>query len=1072
MSTNLIKIPVLIRDHKIGAKVYFALRPIFVPLMTVIESRFEQGVERLKKNYLQLLGEAIHDKKHLNEVLLALYHPLFSYKQIPVEFKLENIQVSGKFSIVIFEEAGYTFVQLPFVNGYVFIARNSIKQKAKFAKELSAVLHVLLKELKLSDADFAIENYYATNKEFIHYLELPNIFQAGAFPKQDEGRFAVFGTEQKEEFDALTELYKVGVNYSEKYPNRLKRAFFQEEVVMRLVDLIFYSSQSPIVLLGEHGIGKHTIISEVIFQYLSKSKSENDKTALRDVWKLDPIRLIAGMSYVGSWQRRLNVITSFLRKPKNDHNLSDVLLIDNPVALLNIGKSAKNDMAIKDVLKPLLEKKSLPIVLLATPEEWKIIQEKDRSFSTLFQIIRLKEPGEQKAIGILLKKRASLESEYNMTFTIHAIGKLVDLYRSYQKNEALPGSLIRHLERVAAKSSGQIVDVSDIVHEFSEASGLSDSIVGWNAQSDSRDLSLFFERRIIGQPAAIESLVNVTNLIKAKLTVANKPYSSFLFVGPTGVGKTQAAKALAEYIMGSEKELIRFDMNEFIDYYAVERLIGSAYKTEGLLTEKLRHHPYGVILFDEIEKAHPAVLDIMLQILDEGQLTDGAGRRIDFSRVVILMTSNVGASSIGTHVGYGSNNENATAIYLKAIRDRFRPEWINRIDEIITFQPLQRKHLVQIAHLQIKELLHREGLIRRMTILNIAPDVLKWIADKGYNPKMGGRALKRQIENDLTKLTADYLISITDESPLIFSIILDEDVLVPKIKRLNFPETKGIDFLPEIPLFENGGAAYATLLRRIAKIEKLISENAPVSHEAINTNLAAVNWAYYDFQTKVTDLKMELRVIKNGFNDNHFFQKRRSVRSRYTDWQTASSHNVIDRLQEKLNHTFYKAKPLFDTFATEYLQYLINVRLLEIQAEHFEMNNWQEVELKFSSLVHNRGHAYLSFVFEKYTALFSKLKILKSMDDRKKSMKVEGYGVYELVKHEYAIHLFLTKHGASIPIRVEVSRTNENETDRTEIDVCKVYQEGQTMLDLKSGFLNLIDFNTEELMVMFFAGIE
>ena len=1072
MSVNQLRIPLLIRDHPIGETVFFAVRPIFVPTMVVLEARFDQAIERIKKNYLQLMGQTVAHRKQLNDVLLPFYHPQFKFQKIPLEFKLENIYVKGDFSIVVFEEAGYTFVQFPFVNGHVFIAKNSIKQRDTFRSEVARVLQQVLLGMKQSDEDFRVEDFYSSNKEFIHYIDLPNLFKSGSFPDSTKDALSLFGFQQDDDFDGLSELYKIGYNYSEQYPDRLKRAFFQDEMVDRLKEMIFDAGQSAIVLLGELGIGKHTIISEVVYRYLEACQSDEKYVQCRNIWRMDPLKLIAGMSYVGSWQRRLNAIITHLQSPSKDCESSDILLIDNPVAILDIGKSANNSMAIKDVLKPLLEKKSLSVILLATPDEWKVIEEKDRGLSTLFQVVRLQEPDESLAVKILLKKRAALEKEYGTSFMIQAIAKIIDLYRGYRKGEVLPGSLISHLERIATKRSGQEVDVIDVLNEFSEMSGLSESVIRWNEGKGTDYVTRFFRDRIFGQPKVVETLVNVTHLILAKLTDENKPYSSLLFVGPTGVGKTHAAKVLAEYIMGSEKALIRFDMNEFIGYYDAERLIGTTAKPDGILTERLRHHPYGVILFDEIEKAHPNVLDLMLQILDEGQLTDGIGRKVDFTKTVIIMTSNVGASDVGTQVGFGEDDKENYHIFMRAIRNRFRPEWVNRIDEMIVFDSLQKEQLVQIAHRQIQELLHREGFLRRMTILNIAPEVLRWIADRGYDPKMGGRSLKRQIENDLTRLTADYLIEINDGAPIIISIELKDNALHLAVIQLTFPPVKPRDLLPDIPAFERGGYAYRRLLSRISGLERIVSEKAPVHGEAIQRDEALRNWKYYDFQTNITDLKTALTTIKNGFNDSHFRRKSAlRIRSRYVDWMQGAGTNIIDLLQEALSRSFFKVDALLDDFSSEYINYFLKVHLLELQTAAFVEGNWQVVDFRFIALVQERSQPYIAYLFDKYKALFEFLNILKSHDPEKKSLTIEGYGVWDLVRNEQAIHLFLTRQSYPVPIQVEVFQNGKKRKTQTEMKVGKVYQYGQTMLDLKSGLLNLYDFNTEEHLLMLYMGI-
>jgi ATP-dependent Clp protease ATP-binding subunit ClpC len=241
-----------------------------------------------------------------------------------------------------------------------------------------------------------------------------------------------------------------------------------------------------------------------------------------------------------------------------------------------------------------------------------------------------------------------------------------------------------------------------------------------------------------------------------------------LFVGPTGVGKTEAAKILCRYLLGDERKLIRFDMNEYLDAYSVNRLLGDYHQAEGLLASSVRNKPFGVLLFDEIEKAHNKVQDLLLQVLDEGVFSNTLGKKIDLKNYVIIMTSNLGSEEINRRFGYETENSSNEQIYKKAIENNFRPEFVNRIEEIVIFNSLSFDNILEIARLQIVQLFSREGFMRRTTILNISQEVLHWVAKRGFNSKMGGRALKRQIEKDLTLFAAEKVQAL----PLSYSILI------------------------------------------------------------------------------------------------------------------------------------------------------------------------------------------------------------------------------------------------------------------------------------------------------------
>jgi len=374
---------------------------------------------------------------------------------------------------------------------------------------------------------------------------------------------------------------------------------------------------------------------------------------------------------------------------------------------------------------------------------------------------------------MVLAQRKLLEMEYACTISIQAIQRLFTIQRNYLKNKALPGSVMKLLRQIAVKYRFLDIDLPEIREEFKGFSGLEEAIFDPTYSFTQAEVKKTIAAQLVGQAEAVDTLADVVHTIKAKLTTPNKPLASFLFIGPTGVGKTQAAKVLSTYLMGDEKRLLRFDMNEYIDAGAIHRLIGDYDNPEGQLTGKVRYNPFGVLLLDEIEKAHPAVHDLLLQVLDDGRLTDSVGRTVYFNNLIIIMTSNVGAREVASQLGFGSSTTSDAAIFRKAVENKFRPEFVNRIDRIVIFKPLAYEHILNIARLQIKELLQRDGFVRRSTILNISQEALEWVAKRGFDERMGGRALKRQIERDLTSLSADQLVSTYNDQPILFDIDYD-----------------------------------------------------------------------------------------------------------------------------------------------------------------------------------------------------------------------------------------------------------------------------------------------------------
>lgn len=797
------------------------------------------------------------------------------------------------------------------------------------------------------------------------------------------------------------------------------------------------------------------------------------------------------------WQKRFEAIIKYILNPNGDNKKSDKLLIDNSVALLRVGKSAQNNMTLSDVLKPYLEKRKLQLILIATPEEWKIVQEKDRSFADLFQVFRLQEPDLEAATKIVLAQRTVLERENGCVFTIQAIHQIFTFQRNFYRNQALPGSVIKMMRQLATKYRFDEIDSPHVREEFKALSGLEDRILDSDGQWSHHAVHQALASELVGQPRAVNALADVVHLVKAKLVDKSKPVSSFLFIGPTGVGKTQAAKILCNYLMGDESYLLRFDMNEFIDGGAVQRLIGDFYNPEGQLTGKVRYRPFGVLLLDEIEKAHPKVHDLLLQLLDEGRLTDSLGRTVDFSNTIIIMTSNLGAREIGQQLGFNSNAETEEAIYRKAVENFFRPEFINRIDEIVIFNPLELDHILNIARLQIKELLQRDGFVRRTTILNISKDALQWVARRGYDGRMGGRALKRQIERDLTTLSAEQLIATHTEQPILFDITLEQDRLVPRITPLEFVYPIEEDWLPTLPDEKHGKAFYSKLLNAVEKLEQriLLAEQRNQTDNqyiVIDTNQQGrhLNWQYYDFKNKVADTKEKLHTMMLGFRERYMHEapalplrlKHSTVVPRREDGAgiRAIRENFRDRLfQEEalreLREAYQFSSSQFDTVQTDFINHYVDIAFLLLSARGFLRQQSDQIIIQIESLITGLGAWEMQYLCDQYTNLLKALDVQfkkESADAPVISIHAEGHSLYELLHGEAGIHLFYIAHQNPLPIRVSVALANASNGTPRSHQVIRIYDGATTLTDLRSGFSNTLNMTPNELKLLLYAGLE
>ena len=1077
-----LKIPTLYRQVKEGEKEYhYEVRPLFFPHPTAQHRRYDRAQTIFMRELRTYFSSYVFSRAQADTLLWFSFHPEVKYEQFKFKFTLNGTFVDGTFGAAHFHLQGNNFVVLPAFDDYMFIAK---KDGTALYEQVLAVVRKQCKNLQGDkEIDFDWQDYVVPQREFVRSVDLSISIENGSFGADDgdtgEQMALIGGSEQ---FSGPEELSKTGFALNHLYPTDLGQAFFREEITAQVQNILFGKENTPFVLVGNAGVGKHAIIHQTVRNYLEEGNHE-DESHNDHLWHIDPSRVISGMSVVGQWERRFETIIKYLQSPIEGEKRSDKILIDNAVALLRIGQSAQSKMNLAGVLKPYLEQRTLQVVLLATPEEWKIVQEKDRGFADLFQVVRLQEPDAETVAKIVLKQRRYLERRENARFTMMAIRHLFTIQRNFLKNQSLPGSLLKLMEQLVTKYSFQTIDAAEVRAEFENFSGYREEIFDQDAETDARELHNFFANRLVGQPKAVERLTDLVHAVKAKLTNKSKPLGSFLFIGPTGVGKTQAAKVLASYLMGNQDRLLRFDMNEYIDPFAVNRLIGDYNNPEGQLTGKVRYQPFSILLLDEIEKANPAVHDLLLQVLDDGRLTDSIGRTVDFTNTIIIMTSNLGANEVSSRLGFGSNAADEGAIYRKAVELKFRPEFINRIGQIVIFNPLELEHILGIAQLQIGELLERDGFVRRTTILNISPDALEWVARRGFDGKMGGRALKRQIERDLTELSAAQLVTTYSEQPIIFEIALEKDKLVPHIQPLEFVDDLEKEVLPEIPEIARGRGFYNKLLRDLEFLERKIRRvEPPESGDVIQIGEeggSRLNWQYYDFKDRIVGLKEQITTLSLGFRDSRFSVQlaiplRLKTSIAKDDSWSATRIRFKDRIfqEEALNElsdNYNLGNPEFDSVETEFIDSYLNVAYLRLAAQGFLHKKTDKIVLEFHSLINNKGQEEIEFLCKSYVAFFEEMNIDYNVAKDKCSIQAEAYSLHKILKGEEGLHLFYKEHRNPIPVRSSIRTADKKSDKRLSMKVLRIYAHG-TMTDLRTGFSNAKSVSAREMKLLIYAG--
>lgn len=1101
MSTITLNFPVLVQNITVEKKKQFYLRPLFFPHPIATDKRFEKAITKYQKEVRRYFKNYKLQRSNASDLLWFMFEPKIDFNSYSMGFTVGKQYIKGKFTVVQFDIKDKRIVCLPSFDNYMFIASKNEKDKYQIAVDTQDVVQRLIRQKKKGSnmTPLNIEPYTTTKGEFYTTLQFTVNITDGKFPfEEDAASFFFSRLSGSSNFSGAAELEKVGYDLNERYPAELNRAYYQEELVERLYKIVYQEENTPIVLIGKDGVGKKTLVQEIVYRY-KEENAHRKQIQQEKIWHINPNRVIAGMSIVGMWQKRFEAILKHVqeRRKKLKHcyhrNHTDKVVIDNVIALQRIGKSAQNEMTLSDVIKHYLEKRLIQVILVATPQEWKIVQEIDRRFADLFQVIRVEEPTLEKAVKMVVKQRRFLELEHQTKISTQAISQLFTIQRNYLKRNALPGSVMKLLQQLSVKYKYQTIDAPEIRQEFETFSGLNQEIFDESYTFEENEIRKKIASKLIGQEEAVDTLTDVVHVIKSKLNNPEKPMSSFLFIGPTGVGKTQGAKVLCNFLMGSEEHLMRFDMNEYIDDNAIQRLIGDYYNPEGQLTGKVRYRPFGIILFDEIEKANPKVHDLLLQVLDDGRLTDSLGRTVDFSNTIIIMTSNVGARQASMRLGYKTTMTDDSDVYRKAVENRFRPEFINRIDKIVIFKPLELAHILSIAHLQIDELLRRDGFVRRTTILNISKEALEWVARRGFNSKMGGRALKRQIEKDLTTLSADQLIGTYTDQPIIFEISYNGEQLVPNVTTLDFVEPIPSVWLPKIPEEKQGKRFYRQLLRKVERIRKDVKTHkfreADDDDEMVIDTAASENldWQYYEFTNRMSDLEDDLQKMILSFR-NQYMHSAPAIPFRLKRVGTIIPNNVSNhwaKERNQLKDKFFQREALeelregyqystatFDRLQSQFLEDYLQVALLNLFRKGFLAQKIDKVELHFKSCITNQGDTVIKDLLKMYERIFKALDISCQIHKKQHYIAVEGYGIYDLLQGEDGIHLFYLPHQNPLPIRLDVKQNGQESTNKKGLHVIRLYDDQSTITDLRSGFTNAMNITSGEFKLFLFAGIE
>ncbi len=629
------------------------------------------------------------------------------------------------------------------------------------------------------------------------------------------------------------------------------------------------------ILVGPSGSGKTAIVWE-ISRYLKTTSPE------QQIWETSASTMIKELTAdTGWWEENFSTFCKELS------STGQILFVRNLLELFEVGQSEGNAISMAEYLRNYLSRSEIQLISECTEEELARIELRSPSFLSHFQIIRLEEPRAELE-EIIIKKVKDLANLSDIVLEQDAIEETIRLNRRYTPYSGMPGKPIRFLESILLNSkvlrnsqegASFRIDKSEVINYFCEETGMPKFMVDPNIPLDLQEIKNHFNQEVFGQKRAVDDVVNLLASIKTALTRTGKPIASFLFVGPTGVGKTELAKVLSEFMFGSRLQMTRFDMSEFSSPYAVLRLTGTSYTQDGLLTSAVRRTPFSVLLFDEIEKAHANFYDLLLQILSEGRLTDSQGKLVNFCSTIIIMTSNIGAANLqGNRITWkqGIDHAEINDYFKTAVEKHFRPELYNRMDSVIAFDPLSPEVVRFVVDREINLLKKREGIRFRRMDFKIGEKVFDFLAAKGYDHKYGARQLQRTIRERLMIPLAKVLnLEDVDDQLLVnVEVVNDEikievgadplalELLIEELDKINYADhaselRRKINRLKE-------GQFYIQLLSRLDILE---AEKRKKANRFWGDVPKANQYSYYlETKVKVEELCQQIEKLEMDFS--------------------------------------------------------------------------------------------------------------------------------------------------------------------------------------------------------------
>ena len=727
---------------------------------------FSSSLEKSIHSALKLANERNHELATLEHLLLALLDEkdasnVLNACNVNVDLLRNNIEnfLNNELGSLVTEVEGSEAV--PTTGFQRVIQRAAIHVQSSGRNEVTGanVLVAIFAERE-SHAAFFLQEQEMTRYDAVNFIahgvsKNPNFEETKDLEEEDQ-KDATDNPNHNAEKETALSKYCVNLNEKSKKGD-IDPLIGRNLEVERCIQILCRRRKNNPILVGDPGVGKTAIAEGLARKVISDQTPEILKGST--IYSLDMGALLAGTRYRGDFEERLKLVMKELEKdPKA------VLFIDEIHTVIGAGATSGGAMDASNLLKPSLQSGTLRCMGSTTYKEYRNHFEKDRALARRFQKIDVVEPTTEDSIKILNGLKQYFEDHHKIKYSADCLKTAVELANKYIHDRKLPDKAIDVIDEAGAAQSllppskkKKVIGVKEIEEIIAKIARIPSKRISKNDSEVLKDLEKSLKRVVFGQETAIEMLASSIKLSRAGLREPEKPIGCYLFAGPTGVGKTEVCKQLAD-ILGIS--MLRFDMSEYMEKHSVSRLIGAppgyvGFDQGGLLTDGVDQQPYCVLLLDEIEKAHPDVFNILLQVMDHGKLTDHNGKSVDFRNVILVMTSNAGASEQAKEaIGFNRTKREGEAD--AAIVKMFTPEFRNRLDSVITFNSLSLEIILQVVE---KFILQLEGqLIDRNVTIEFSDDTLKWLAEEGYDDKMGARPISRKIQEHIKKPLSEALL--------------------------------------------------------------------------------------------------------------------------------------------------------------------------------------------------------------------------------------------------------------------------------------------------------------------------